>query len=42
VRIFVILIDEATLVAIVHPGGLLSACSVCEYMFCSYVRYVWF
>jgi hypothetical protein len=42
VRIFVILIDEATFVANVHPGDLLSACSVCEYMFCSYVRYVWF
>jgi hypothetical protein len=38
VRIVVILIDQA-IVAIVHPGNLLSACSVCEYMFCSYV---WF
>lgn len=42
VRIFVILIDQATFIAIVHPGDLPSACSVCEHTFCGYVRYVWF
>jgi len=42
VRVFVILIDQATFIAIVHPGDLPSVCSVCEYTFCGYVRYVWF
>jgi len=42
VRILVILIDQATFIVIVHPGDLPSACSVCEYTFCSYVRYVQF
>jgi len=42
VHIFVILIDQATFITIVHPGDLPSACSVCDYTFCGYVRYVQF
>ena len=42
VRIFVILKGKATFIAIVHPGTLPSACSVCEYRFCGCVRDVWF
>lgn len=42
VCIFVIVIDQATFIVIVRPGDLLPAYLVCEYTFCSYVRYVWF
>ena len=41
-RIFVILIDQVTFIAIVDPGDLPSVCSVCEYTFCGYVRFVRF